>query len=119
MDTLVALATILGMGGDPSGTSVQVAIALSGDAERRAVRYECEGIPDPVVVQYVNANPNFLALVPVGGHTIVFVNVAAASGARYVAGAYEWWTKGSDATFADTLQADLASVACLEASETP
>lgn len=119
MEELIALATILGMGGDPAGTSVQLSIALSGDAERRTVRYECEGIEAPVVVRYVNAAPNFLALVPVGGHTLVFVNVAAASGARYVAGPYEWWTSGPEAGFADTTQPDAAPVLCFEHSEAP
>jgi membrane-bound inhibitor of C-type lysozyme len=119
MEELIALAAVLGMGGDPAGTSVQLSIALSGDAERRTVRYECEGIEDLVAVQYVNAAPNFLALVPLGGHTIVFVNVVAADGARYVAGQYEWWSRGAEAGFSDATQPDAAPVRCFEHTETP
>jgi membrane-bound inhibitor of C-type lysozyme len=118
MADIIALAAILGVGGDVTGSSVQVMIALSGDAERRIVRYECDGV-QPFAVEYVNAAPNFLALVPVEGHTMVFANVAAASGARYVAGSYEWWTRGAEATFADTLRTDAEPVTCLEHSETP
>lgn len=96
-----ALAAILGLGGNLGATSTQVILALTGDAQTHTVRYECEGVAEPFAVQYINAAPNFLAIVPVGGSKLVFVNVAAASGARYVAGQYEWWTQGSDVTFAD------------------
>jgi membrane-bound inhibitor of C-type lysozyme len=118
METL-ALATILGIGGDLGATSVQVVLALTGDAQIHTVRYECDGLAEPFAVEYVNAQPNFLAIVPVGGAHVVFVNVTAASGARYVAGQYEWWTRGSEATFADVQQPDAEPVACLEMTETP
>jgi membrane-bound inhibitor of C-type lysozyme len=113
------LATILGLGGATGATSTQVVLALTGDAQTHTVRYECEGVAEPFAVQYINAQPNFLAIVPVGGSQVVFVNVTAASGARYVAGPYEWWTKGSDVTVSDLQQPDAAPVACLELSETP
>ena len=115
----IALATILGVGGDIGATSTQVVLALTGDAQTQTVRYECDGVEQPFAVQYINAAPNFLAVVPVGGSEVVFVNVVAASGARYVAAQHEWWTKGSDASFADLQQPDAAPVTCLELSETP
>lgn len=114
-----ALAAILGIGGDLGAASAQVVLALTGDAETRTVRYECEGVAEPFAVQYINAAPNFLAIVPVSGGQLVFVNVTAASGARYVASQYEWWTKGSDVTFADLQQPDAEPVTCLEMTETP
>lgn len=49
-------------------------------------------------VQYVNAGANALALLPIDGEERIFVNVVAASGAKYVSGAYVWWTKGDTAT---------------------
>lgn len=114
----VLLAGILGLGGDLGATSMQVVIALTGDAEQRTVRYQCDGV-EPFAVEYLNASPNFLAIVPVDGAQLLFVNVAAGSGARYVAGTYEWWTKGSEATFADIQQPDAVPLSCLEMSETP
>ena len=115
----IALAAILGVGGDLGVSSTQVVLALTGDAQTHTIRYECDGVAEPFAVQYINAAPNFLAIVPAGGSQLVFANVVAASGARYVAGQYEWWTKGSDATFADLQQPDAEPVTCLEVSETP
>jgi len=112
------LASILGIGGDVSATSMQVMIAMSGDAEVRSVVYECEGV-EPFAVKYLNSNPNFLAIVPVGGADLIFVNVLSGSGARYVAGSFEWSTSGSDASFSDLQHPDSAPVACLERVETP
>ena len=114
----VLLAGILGLSGDLGATSMQVVIALTGDAERKTVRYQCDGV-EPFAVEYLNAAPNFLAIVPVDGAQLLFVNVFAASGARYVAGTYKLWTNGSEATFADLQQPDAAPVSCLEISETP
>lgn len=117
-DILTTAAALLGLGSPNVETSMQVVIGLSGNAERNVVTYECDGV-EPFSVAYLNAQPNFLAFVPVGGNDLVFVNVLAASGARYVSGSYEWWTKGSDATFADLSQPDAEPVACLEVTETP
>ena len=50
---------------------------------------------------------------------MVFVDVLSGSGARYVAGQFEWFTKGSDATFSDVQHATSAPVTCLERVETP
>lgn len=117
MEMIPVLAGLLGVGGDTTASSFQIMLAVSGDAERRLVRYECEGV-QPFAVEYLNAAPNFLALIPVDGRTRVFVNVEAASGARYVSGMYEWWTQGADATFAYVAQAG-ETVTCLEISDTP
>jgi membrane-bound inhibitor of C-type lysozyme len=113
------LATILGIGGGVSATSMQVMLELGGNAELKSVIYECEGVAEPFAVEYLNSDPNFLAIVPVGGSKLVFVNVVSGSGARYVAGSFEWFTSGSDASFSDLQQPDSAPVACLERVETP
>jgi hypothetical protein len=52
---------------------------------RNTVRYACEGLP-PIRVEYINAGPNALAVVPVSGEAMVFANVLSGSGARYAAG---------------------------------
>ena len=98
--------------------SAQVVLELAGNFERNVVHYQCEGL-EPFSVDFINAAPNFLAIVPVGGKKLVFVNVMSGSGARYAAGQYEFWTKGSDATLTD-LQADPQTpVNCSEVTNTP
>ena len=98
--------------------SAQVVLSLTGDFQRTTHQYQCEGL-EPFAVDFINAEPNFLAIVPIGPRKLVFVNVLSGSGAKYVAGQYEFWTKGTDATLTD-LQADPQTpVTCTEATETP
>jgi len=53
-------------------------------------------------VTYLNAaNGQSFALVPVSGRKLLFVGVIAASGVRYVAERYAWWTKGHGADLYD------------------
>jgi len=108
----------------PAPPTVQSAITLTlstgGNAEQRATPYTCEET-DGFTVHYINAEPNFLALVPIDGRTMVFTAVMSGSGARYVAGEYEWWTQGPDATLrnlADGQDAP-ALATCAEFSNTP
>jgi len=55
-------------------------------------------------VTYLNAaNGQSFALVPVDGRKLLFVGVIAASGVRYVAERYTWWTKGPGADLYDTM----------------
>ena len=99
--------------------SMQIVLEFSGDAERTLRTYECEG-REPFAVEYINAVPTFLALVPVDGETRLFVNVISASGVRYASGAHEWLTKGSEAMLVDiTAPEDSEPLRCLEMIETP
>lgn len=102
-------------------TSLQLVINLTGDAERRFVKYECEGEDEHRIVEYLNASPNFLAITEIDGKSLIFANVISASGARYAAGQYVWSTKGSEASlFDETAGADAAPITtCLEVSDTP
>lgn len=97
--------------------SAQVVLSLEGSFERNIVEYQCEGL-EPFRVDFINAQPNFLAIIPVGPQKLVFVNTISASGAKYVAGQFEFWTRGSEATLTD-LQADPQSVECSEVVNTP
>lgn len=68
--------------------------------------YRCEGLLDDIYVSYVNDTFSNLAIVPVPGILddpvpIIFANVIAASGARYAAGVYVWWTRGDEASLYD------------------
>lgn len=97
-----------------------VGIDIAGDAERRLVRYDCEGA-DSFDVEYINAAPNFLAFVPVDGQTYLMTSVIAASGARYAAANYVWWSKGPDAELYDVSQGEDAApiLSCSEHIQTP
>jgi len=100
--------------------SLTLTLDSSGDIERKLALYQCdEG--QALAVQYINAAPNFLAIVPVDGQNHVFAAALSASGARYVSGPYEWWSKGGDATLRDLTQGeDAAPLAqCTESSNTP
>ncbi len=92
----------------------------AGDIERRAVTYQCDN-EQTLSVQYINAAPNFLAIVPIDGQSHVFATTLSASGARYVSGPYEWWSTGSEATLRDLMQDEGAPplTSCLEAGNTP
>lgn len=69
-----------------------------------SIAYSCDD-GDALSVQYVNAGANALAILPIDGEDRIFVNAVSASGARYVSGAYVWWTKGNAATLENELQA--------------
>jgi membrane-bound inhibitor of C-type lysozyme len=116
---LTALAAILA---SPAlaDVSVGLGLSLSGDAEVKATKYTCTG-SDPLTVQYINADPNYLAIIPIKGKSLVFVNTISASGAKYEAGQFVWWNKGSDATLSDVTEGlDAAPVlTCTELIETP
>ncbi len=101
-------------------TSMQFVLELDGNAQRDVMRYQCEGIEDAFSVEYINAHPVFLAIVPIEDETLIFVNVISASGARYVSGQYEWWTRGNEATLADiTADEDAEPIACHTAEDIP
>lgn len=84
-------------GSDDDKQTAQVDyLALPGDAklDTRSVDYKCEN-GRKFTVQYLNKGDNSLAVVPVSDNsTLVFSNVISASGAKYAAGQYIWWTAG-------------------------
>ncbi|SFV30255.1 Membrane-bound inhibitor of C-type lysozyme [Devosia crocina] len=90
------------------------------DIERRVVIYQCDN-GEGFRVQYINAAPNFLAILPVEGETHLFATALSGSGARYVSGPYEWWSSGDEATLRDVQSdEDAAPLAtCLAARNTP
>ena len=121
--TALAALLIVSFAGASAAQSVQsgLTLTLDGDAQRHSTQYNC-GDFGQFQVDYLDAAPNFLALVPHEGKTLIFTAVVAASGVRYVSGAYEWWTKGAEGTLRDLMQEDqdappLAS--CSEINDTP
>jgi len=100
--------------------AMQVVIPLAGNAQQDVKTYHCDGIDEPLTVQYINADPTYLAFVPIDGQRLIFVNVIAASGARYASGQYVWWTKGASADLYDeTKGEDAKPISCSETNDTP
>ena len=119
---LLATALLLPAAAGAVETSIQLQLSSATDFERRVMVYDC-GDGAPVTVSYINAAPNFLALVPIAEEPqpLVFASVLAASGVRYASGQWVWWTKGVDATLYDiTLGEDAEPVlTCSEMTNTP
>lgn len=96
----------------PAFAGASVNLPLTGEeATIQATRYSCAG-GEPFTVQYVNVGPNRLAILPVDGQELVFVNVISGSGARYASGALEWWSKGETATLSDAMKDEGKPVEC-------
>ncbi|MBJ3783687.1 MliC family protein [Devosia sediminis] len=106
----------------PPATSASLTLTLesTGNIEREIVNYQCDD-EQVLSVQYLNAAPNFLAIVPVDGQNLVFATTISGSGARYVAGPYEWWSHQGEATLSDLTQDEDAPprVTCTASSNTP
>lgn len=102
-------------------SSVVISLGSAGDFERKTVNYGCEGDVEHLAVAYINAAPNYLAILPLDGSALLFNTVLAASGAKYAAGKYVWWTKGPEASLYDLTQgADAKPIlTCAELNETP
>jgi membrane-bound inhibitor of C-type lysozyme len=77
--------------------------------DRVHANYDC-GPAGSLNVTYVNADPNFLAIVPVPKQLqpLVFTSVLSGSGTRYASGKYVWWTKGNSASLYDITTGDTA-----------
>lgn len=82
-------------------TSLQYVLTLSGDITRREVLYDCEGLEAPIPVEYVDAAPNFLAILPIDGEKMIFANIQADKGVIYAAGAYQWRVDGAETALYD------------------
>lgn len=104
-----------------STSSIILTLGIGGDAERKVALYQCEGRDSPLRVEYINAAPNFLALVPLEEGTLVLASVIAASGARYASGKWVWWTKGANADLYDVTAGEGARpvMSCAESIDTP
>ncbi len=119
----LAVISLLAAATSPTVAAVDlsVGITLSGDVQIVTAVYGCGDAAPELTVKYVNAAPNFFAIVPVEGQDVVFVNVVSASGAKYVSGVWEWWNKGSDASLHNVTEGlDAAPVlTCSENVQTP
>lgn len=94
---------ILALTSSAALADASLAITLElDDAYVSTVSYQC-GAEGALQVHYISSDTNDLALVPVDDDTRVFAGVISASGARYVAGQYEWWSAQQGATLRNLL----------------
>ena len=102
--------------------SLQIEIAATGDFQRHIMTYDC-ATETPLTVTYINAAPNFLAVVPVPeeDEELIFASVVSASGASYASGRWLWSTKGTEASLQDSTLGDEAEpvLSCSELSNAP
>ncbi|SFA56329.1 Membrane-bound inhibitor of C-type lysozyme [Paracoccus halophilus] len=94
-----------------AGAQLSISLETGAGAEIVTANYDCSGAA-PLEVQYINAGENSLALVPVEGEALVFVQVPSGSGARYVSGIHEWWDDGEGATLKNSLNEEEMSLSC-------
>jgi membrane-bound inhibitor of C-type lysozyme len=75
--------------------------------DRIQSNYDC-GPAGSLNVTYVNADPNFIAIIPVTKQPqpLVFASVISGSGTRYASGKYVWWAKGNSGSLYDTMTGD-------------
>ena len=103
-------------------TSLQLQLSAGQDFERRTVTYDC-GTETPLTVTYLDAAPNFLAIVPLESETqpLVFAAIVPESGARYASGPWIWESKGPDGSLYDTADGEDAEavLTCSEVVNTP
>ena len=117
-----AVETIASVPTAPPTVSVGLTLTLQSTTpvEQTSTLYQCDS-GEALSVQYINAAPNFLALVPVEGEVHLFATTLSASGARYVSGPFEWWSTGDEATLRDLTQGEDADPlsTCTASSNTP
>ncbi|KVU46798.1 hypothetical protein WK68_34845 [Burkholderia ubonensis] len=100
--TLAALA-LAGLSVSAAQAAQLTVEEIDADARQNAV-YQCANQKQPVRVSYwLPRNGQSFALVPVNGQRLLFVDTVSASGVRYQAGRYTWWTKGKEATLRDEI----------------
>ncbi|HEY7339176.1 MAG TPA: MliC family protein [Bryobacteraceae bacterium] len=83
-------------------TDLTIKLTGSDAISRNIETFQCDvqgpqlGLPaGPFPVEYLNGAGNSLAVLPIQGQSLIFVNVVSGSGARYASGRYIWWDAGS------------------------
>lgn len=101
-------------------TDLTIHLNGSQPITRNTVKVQCDaqgskmGLPSGIFsVEYLNGAGNSLAIVPVGGDSLIFANVFAGSGARYAAKEFIWWdAAGRGITFSSDSLAGKMSSTC-------
>ena len=106
---LVALTTAAGLAAS-YGVACAAPLQFSEIQEKNRQTHKSTCATGKILqVTYWNtANGQSFALVPVKGKALLFVNTMSASGAKYQAGSYTWWTKGPRADLYDAMDGENA-----------
>ncbi|TKC83163.1 transcriptional regulator [Trinickia terrae] len=104
-----AAAAALFAGAAVSASAASLTFADIPAAKRQSSTYTCSGGKTLKVSYWNTANGQSFALVPVNGRLLLFVNTLAASGAKYQADRYTWWTKGPRADLYDAAAGENAT----------
>ncbi|WP_245616592.1 MliC family protein [Paraburkholderia acidipaludis] len=109
---LAARAALLVVAGLAAAAQVCAAPLSVGEIQtqmRRTYSYTCAD-GKTFKVSYLNAkNGQSFAIVPVAGRSLLFVATLAASGVKYQADRYTWWTKGPRADLYDAMAGENAA----------
>jgi membrane-bound inhibitor of C-type lysozyme len=96
---------VLGCSALAGASDLTIHLKGSEMVARNTVKFQCDaagvkmGLPAGVFsVEYLNGAGNHLAVVPVGGNSLIFANVISGSGARYAAQQFIWWDAGGRGT---------------------
>lgn len=99
--TVMTAGTLCLLAANHSATAMPLTVPQIQTATTNTLRYQCRG-GSTLTVQYMNTkNKQSFALLTVDGRKMLFVNVLAGSGAKYVGDHYTWWTKGPEGTLTD------------------
>ena len=112
--------SVLAYGAYAGATDLTIHLNGSQPVSRNTVKVQCDaqgvkmGLPAGVFsVEYLNGAGNSLAVVPVGGSSLIFSNVISGSGAQYAAKEFIWWdAAGRGITFSSDSLAGKMSSAC-------
>jgi membrane-bound inhibitor of C-type lysozyme len=105
------MASIMAASLATSGANAWAAPLQFGEIQTRSHqthKYTCATGKILQVTYWNTANGQSFALVPVKGKPLLFVNTISASGAKYQAGSYTWWTKGPRADLYDAMAGENA-----------
>ena len=106
---LVAVTTVAGLAAlNGTAWAEPLQFAQMQTKNRQTNKYTCATGKILQVTYWNTANGQSFALVPVKGKHLLFVNTMAASGAKYQAGSYTWWTKGPRADLYDAMDGENA-----------
>lgn len=105
-----------------AASTLNIPLTPASQVQKISTTYRCSGsqelldkLAKPLVsVTYLNARAASLAVLQVEGETQVFSNVISASGARYTANRFEWWSKGDTAFFSEVGADDTHPLTCQE-----
>ncbi len=85
-----------------SASELKIQLAGNENISHNKVKIQCDkqatalGLPSGAFdVEYLNGGGNSLAVLPIGGKSLIFANVISGSGARYASRDLIWWDAGT------------------------